>query len=352
MELSMMSLALIALCSVSSTSCRISEKKALKLTHAHIETLVEEKKFSGVVLIAKNGIPIFTHVVGLANREKNIKNTIDTQFNLASMGKMFTGVAIAKLAQQGKLSFTDTIEKHIPDYPNKKAAQATIHQLLTHTAHVGDIFGPEFDEHQYEFKAPQDYINVYGKRELQAEPEGCVVYSNYGFVILGAIVERVSGKSFDEYVRDHIFNVVGMNNSAVYKHDYQSAECAIGYNENKPIHFTGIGSPAGGSYASAHDMLRFAQGLANHQLLNKESTELVMTGKVAAADYMYGYGLMDHKDADGVRWVGHGGGCIGMNTELRIYPNSGYTIVMLSNSNRWRPSIVSEFVGNLLPDVE
>jgi CubicO group peptidase (beta-lactamase class C family) len=327
----------------------MSESKALEASRIKLDSLAKECKFSGVVLIAKHGTPIFTYVTGIANREKNIKNAITTQFNLASMGKMFTGVAIAQLVQQGKLNFTDTIEQHLSEYPNKIAGKITIHQLLTHTSGLGDIFGPEFDEHQYEFKTPQDYINVYGKSDLKILPEDCVVYSNYAYIVLGAIIEKVSGQSFDEYVRDHIFYVTGMNNSEVYKSNYQSDECAVGYDEIKPIHITGIGSPAGGSYSTAQDILYFAQGLINHTLLNENYTKSITTGKVNAADYMYGYGFIDCKDKDGIRWFGHSGGCIGMNTELRIYPKSGYIIVMLSNSNRWQSSIVSEFAGALLP---
>lgn len=347
----MLHISLIALCITTTLVCRVSEKEALDTTRAHIEALAQENKFSGVVLIAKQNKPIFTHVVGLANREKNINNTIDTQFNLASMGKMFTGVAIAQLAQQGKLSFTDTIAKHLPDYPNKTAAQATIHQLLTHTSGLGDIFAPDFEKDQDSFTVPQDYINRYGNRDPEVLPKDTVVYSNYGYTVLGAIVERVSQQSFDEYVQQHIFQPAGMRNSVVYKHDYTADDCALSYDETKPIHFTGIGSPAGGSYASAQDILQFAQALMTHKLLNKKYTQVITTGKVAAADGSYGYGFMDCQDEDGVRWLGHSGGCVGMNTELRIYPKSGYVIVMLGNANRYRPSIVSEFVGKLLPDV-
>lgn len=331
--------------------CRMTEAEALAATRVKIDSLAQENKFSGIVLVAKNGKPIFTHVVGIANREKNIKNMVTTQFNIASMGKMFTGVSIAQLAQQGKLKFTDTIGKHLPEYPNKKVAKVTIHQLLTHTGGLFDIFGPEFDEKQDAFIKPQDYINIYGKRDPQVLPEGCVVYSNYAYVILGAIIEKVSQKSFAEYVRDHIFKSVGMNNSAVYKNTCQPDGYAIGYDEDKAVHITGNGSPAGGSYSTGHDILKFANGLIQHTLLNKKYMELVTTGAVAASDYTYGYGFIDCKDEDGVSWFGHGGGCIGMNTELRIYPKSGYVIVMLSNSNRWRPSIVSEFIGTRLPDV-
>lgn len=340
----------LAFLSFSNSACRISETKAFKKTRTRIDKLASEEKFSGVVLVAKKeGPPLFTHVVGYADCQKKVANTVDTKFNLASMGKMFTGVAITQLAQQGKLNFTDTIKQHLPDYPNKKVALATIHQLLTHTAHVGDIFGPEFDAHGHAYKKPQDYITAYGHRDPLTEPEGCVVYSNYGFVILGAIVEKVSGQSFDEYVHDHIFHTVGMNSSCVYKNACHPNEYAIGYHDNAPVHIDGNGSPAGGSYATAYDILRFAQGLVNNRLLNKEYTDLITTGKVAADNYAYGYGFMDCKDKDGVRWFGHGGGCIGMNTELRIYPDSGYIIVMLGNYDRWRPSIVSEYVGELLP---
>ncbi len=340
---------LFTLCMGNVTYCRISENEALEKTRLYIEQLTKDNKFSGVLLVAKQGKQIFNHVVGIANREKNIHNKLSTQFNLASMGKMFTGIAITQLAQQGKLKFEDTIANYLPDYPNKIAAQKTIYQLLTHTSQLGDIFGPEFEKQQDLLKTPNDYIKCYGNRDPEFLPEGSVIYSNYSYIVLGAIVEKISGLNFDDYVHKYIFHAAEMKDSTVYNHEYTSNECAIGYDETKAVHFTGIGSPAGGSYATANDILQFAQALMTYKLLNKEYTQLATTGKVKAVDGSYGYGFMDCADEDGVRWFGHSGGCIGMNTELRIYPKSGYIIIMLSNSNRWRPSIVSEYVGKLLP---
>ena len=169
------------------------------------------------MLVARHGKPVFTDVRGLQDREGKIPNRLDTRFNLGSMNKMFTAVAVAQLAQQGKLAFSDPVGKHIPDYPNAEVAKkVTIHHLLSHTGGTGDIFGPEFTCNQETLKDPKDYVALYGKRAPAFEPGARFAYSNYGMVLAGVIVERVSGMSYYDYVRKNVYARVGMNASGSF----------------------------------------------------------------------------------------------------------------------------------------
>ena len=339
---------------VTNISGRTSEKEALIETQKHVETLALQDKFSGVILIAKNNKPIYSHAIGYANRDKKIFNSIHTLFNIASMGKMFTGVAICQLAQQKKLLFTDTISKHIQTYPNAYAQNVSIHDLLTHKGRLGDIFVPQFLNHQNQYKNPQSYIDILATNPQLDVARGTIVYSNYGYIILGAIIEAVSGMSFDSYIHKNIVKTSGMKNLKIYIDTKQNDSYALGYHNNEgsiePIHNTGNGSPAGGNFATAQDILYFAQALCSNQLVNEKYTKLITTEKVSLnKQSAYGYGFMIGSDQDGAKWFGHSGGCIGMNTELRIYPESGYTIIALGNSDRWNDAIIADFIGNLLP---
>ena len=143
----------------------MTEEEALKALKRRIDELVRQERFSGSVLIARQGKAVFSDVRGMQDREKKVPNRLDTKYNLGSMNKMFTAVAVAQLARHGKLKFTDPVGKHIPDYPNPDVAKkVTIHHLLTHTGGTGDIFGPKFRANLEKLKTPKDYTALYGKR--------------------------------------------------------------------------------------------------------------------------------------------------------------------------------------------
>src|SRR5207245_1733128 len=147
-----------------------------------------------------------------------------------SMNKMFTAVAVLQLAQAGKIKLTDPIGKYLTDYPNKDlASKVTIHHLLTHTGGTGDIFGPEFEAHRLELKTLQDYVKLYGKRDLQFDPGTKWEYSNYGFLLLGVLIEKVSGKSYYDFVAENIYKVAGMTNSGSEPESVEVANRSKGY---------------------------------------------------------------------------------------------------------------------------
>ncbi|GAI05666.1 unnamed protein product, partial [marine sediment metagenome] len=197
-------------------------QEIVEKTTAFLEKLDAQDKFSGAVLIAKDGEPILKKAYGLANRSFNVPNKIDTKFNLGSMNKMFTGVAILQLAEQGKLTLDDKIIKYVLDYPNKEiASKVTIHQLLTHTSGMGLYWTDEYFKTSKDlFKNVEDYLPLFVNQPLQFEPGSEFSYSNSGYMVLGLIIEKVTGQSYFDYVMENIYKPAGMINTDAYELDY------------------------------------------------------------------------------------------------------------------------------------
>lgn len=337
---------------------RLSEAQALEAAKARIDELVKQEQFSGAVLLTKNGKPILSGAYGMADREKKIPNSLSTQFRIGSMNKMFTATSVLQLVQAGKIKLSDPFGKYITDYPNKDAAsKVTIEQLLTHTGGTGDIFGPQFQEHRKDLRTLQDYVNLYGKRDLEFTPGSRWEYSNYGFLLLGVVVERVSGKNYYDYVSESVYKPAGMTSTASLSEDENVPERSIGYTSfgGTTVHpntdtLPYRGTSAGGGYSTVEDLQRFASALSNHKLLNAEYTTMLTTGKVATPrGGKYAFGFFDDGAATGDRHFGHGGGAPGMNGDLQIYPQSGYVIAVLANLDPPAASRVSEFISNRLP---
>jgi D-alanyl-D-alanine carboxypeptidase len=334
---------------------RLSEPEAVKALSAELDRQAAADRFSGAVLVAKNGNPVLRAAFGMADRERKTANQVNTQFRIGSMNKMFTAVAVMQLVQQGKLRLSDPVGKHLPDYPNRDvAAKVTVHHLLTHTGGTGDIFGPEFAKRRLELKELDDYVKLYGQRAPEFEPGGQHRYSNYGFLLLGVLVTKVSGQSYYDYVREHIFKPAGMTRTDSLPESEAVAGRSTGYmrrgGQFQPNDATlpYRGTPAGGGYSTVEDLVRFAHALTAHKLLSAKYTRLLTTGKVAAPPGQYAYGFMDANRAP-ARWFGHGGGAPGMNGDLRIYPDSGYVVAVLSNLDPPAAQRISDFVDDRFP---
>jgi CubicO group peptidase (beta-lactamase class C family) len=324
---------------------KVSEAEALKVLEAYVKKLVAADAFSGTVLVAKNGKPVFANAYGMANYAYRVSNRLDTKFNLGSMNKMFTAVAICQLAEQGKLAFTDPIGKHLTDYPNKTVAEkVTIHHLLTHTSGIGDYFNDKFMEASRDkFRSIKDYFPLFVDKPLEFEPGARFRYSNAGFMVLGAVVQKVSGKDYFEYVREHIYKPAGMINTDAYELDRDIPNLAYGYTaeglgdnfedgarRNNLFMHVIKGGPAGGGYSTVEDLLRFDIALRQNKLLSAAQRDILISGKVDAMGAKYAYGFME-STINGKRIVGHGGGFPGINSQLDIYLDNGYTVAVMSN---------------------
>ena len=172
---------------------------------AYFDSLAAENRLCGAVLVARNGRPIASKAAGVANRTTGTPNTLETKFNLGSLNKMFTSVAIAQLAQDGRLNFDDAVSKHLPDYPNKEIAKkVTIHQLLTHTSGMGSYTNDKFAAHRSQLLTVAAHLPLFANEPLAFAPGAKFQYSNSGFMVLGAIIERLSGQGYYDYVRDNI----------------------------------------------------------------------------------------------------------------------------------------------------
>jgi len=347
---------------------RLSQDAALAALRAALDRRVAADSFAGAVLVAKDGKPVFKAAYGLADRENKILNRLDTQFRIGSMNKMFTAVSVLQLVQSGKIKLSDPLGKYLTDYPNKElASKVTIHQLLTHTGGTGDFFGPEFDKHRLELRTLQDYVKLYGQRGVEFAPGSRWAYSNYGFLLLGVLVEKVSGQNYYDYVAEHIYKPAGMTLTASLAEDQVVAGRSVGYTRFREPSANGSsaapeawrpntdtlpyrGTSAGGGYSTVEDLFRFAMALPSHKLLDAEHTELLTTGKVntpGGGKYAYGFG---DETISGIRCFGHGGGAPGMNGDLKICPGAGYVVAVLANLDPPAASRVSEFVLNRLPE--
>ena len=316
-------------------------------TNEHVKRLVKDDRFSGVVLIAKNSSVLYKASFGHASKEYNVPNTFTTAFNLASITKMFTGVAIAQLAEQGKLSFNDTISKYLWQLPAKLTKGITIHHLLTHTSGLGSYWTDEFHNSNHAaYRKLADYIKLVETDYPKFMPGSKWAYSNTGYLLLGLIIEKVSGISYFDYVKKNIFEKAEMTNADFYEADIPNKDVATAYTKNNryindstkysiPVFIGPVkGSSAGGAFASAVDMFNFSQALMNNKLLTKPFADTVISGKVSYGDtsqqkkYAYGFAT---QIVNGDLIVFHDGGANGISTLMDIYPNLGYTVIVLSN---------------------
>ncbi len=274
---------------------------------------VEGGDFSGVILIARNGMPVFEEAFGYANREKKNPNRIDTKFNIGSINKSFTGLAIRQLAAQKKLSLDDTIGKFLPDYPNRDAAaRVTVRHLLEMSSGIGDFFGDRYDAADKEkILTLTDYLPLFADRPLEFEPGKGNRYSNGGYIVLGLIIEKVTGLDYCSYIRDTIFKPAGMTDSDWIPKAAEVSNRALGYVRDGSSWKTnyetlpGKGSSAGGGYSTARDLLKYT---------------------IALEKGLYGPAGEELRGGMGIA-----GGAPGINTALEWMPERGLTIVVMAN---------------------
>jgi len=296
-----------------------SKAEFLSMTEKYLNEQVSADNFSGVVLVAKDDKPIFSKAYGLASKETKTPNNTDTKFNLGSVNKSFTRIAIGQLVKQGKISFDDKLGKYLPDYPNKDAAEkVTIRHLVTMKSGIGDFFGEKFEAMPKDkLRKNSDFIPLFSDKPLAFEPGTNQQYSNGGYILLGAIIEKVTGKSYYDYVRENIFKPAGMTNTDSFETDKMPANTANGYTRRNPkgelLNNVDTrpyrGSSAGGGYSNAADLLKFSLALKS--------------GKLTIPD--------DDGNPRKDGGLGIAGGADGINALLLVNVQTGYTIIVLSN---------------------
>ena len=313
-------------------------------------------EFSGAVLVARDGRPLLAKGYGLADRGRGIPNAPRTRFCICSMGKMFTSVGIAQLAERGRLGFGDTIGKYVSGFPAAIADEVTVSELLTHTSGMGDVLARTDGS-----LPPTTLAGLMSEIEQQPllfAPGTRYSYSNSGFIVLGAIIQSISGQAYDDYVHEHVFAPAGMADTAVrvytpddvpgMAHGYalvSGTGSSAAYQDNGAM--VQIGNPSGGAYSTVFDMLAFAQALTGHRLLGAAMTDTVLTGRIpisrpgGPADDEYAYGFEDQV-INGVRIVGHNGGSPGYEGQLDVYIDRGYVVVILTNQDQTMVPAIQE----------
>ena len=332
---------------------RLTERAALDAVVARADELAREDRFSGGLLIARQEKILVEKKWGLADRATGKPVVLNTQFRLGSMNKMFTAVGILQLVAVGKVSLQGTVGTYLSDYPNKNVAEkVTVRELLNHTGGTGDIFGPEFDAHRDTLKENSDYVKLYGARGLDHEPGKEDHYSNYGFVLLGSIIERVSGQSYYDYVDKHIFQPTGMHSTGSPPESAKVTARAVGYmkrngdwvDDSETLPYRGMA--AGGGVSTLGDLFKFAQALQAGSLIPLKLLHDATQPQNNMGWYGYGFivggsGTLHH--------YGHEGGAPGMNGMLEIYPDLGVVIVALSNLDPPAADHVADYYALRMP---
>ncbi len=342
-------------------AARLSDAQIASELDAFVKKLADADVFSGAVLLAHNGEVLFKKAYGEANKDFGAKNRVDTKFNLGSMNKMFTSIAIAQLIERGKLTLDDPLAKFLPEFPTKEwAEKIKIKHLLTHTSGLGSYFNQKFMESsRSKFRTVDELMTLASEERPQFEPGERWAYSNTGMLVLGKVIEKVTGQSYYDYIRENISKPAGMINSDCYELDRVNANLAVGYMKeyggsgvsfrNNIFEHVMRGGPAGGGYSTVEDLMRFAQSLMSGRLVKAELVKQFTSAKPELKSPNYGYGFQVD---NAKRVIGHSGGFPGISSNLAIFLDSGYTAVVMSNYSGGSGPVVRKIEDLLTAGVE
>ncbi|HAS40558.1 MAG TPA: serine hydrolase [Microscillaceae bacterium] len=320
----------------------LTMQQAIIELKGYVKRMAQRDVFSGSVLLAKGDKVLYKAAYGLASKRFNVPNNVQTKFNLGSMNKMFTATAIMQLVQAGKLSLSDKLSKFADEswLPKEMTDKIEIRHLLTHTSGLGSYFNRTYMKNsKNNYRVLADYKPLIKNEKLRFEPGTNWGYSNTGMFMLGVVIEKISGQSYFDYIRKHIYKPAGMINTDSYEMDQPVPNLAIGYEPNDKNE-TGWknniyqhvlkGGPAGGGFSTVEDLHRFALALTNYKLLSKQMTAQLYAPKPKLNSPRYGYGF-SVRGAASERIVGHGGGFLGISANLDIHLAEGYVVAVMSN---------------------
>ncbi|MGB2986728.1 MAG: serine hydrolase domain-containing protein [Phycisphaerae bacterium] len=310
-----------------------ADAEVVRFLSNYMPELAKRHDFNGVVLFARDEKVLFHQAYGLANRSDSVRNETSTRFNMASASKMFTAVAVAKLAEEGWLSFDDMIGKYLgSDWVSPEVGRKVlIRHLLAHTSGLG-MYWDEWDQYADQIRTIEDYRLVVSD-DLAFEPGTRSEYSNTGYILLGAIIEKVSGETYYDFVRRTIFEPCGMTSTGFYINNEVQEGLAVGYfkdkddrgklKDNLSLHGV-IGASAGGGWSTASDLHRFLLAMREDRILSTRTREVLWSPKPKSPKYGYGFQI-------GKSWVGHSGGFPGIEAFVYYFPASGHSWIVMSN---------------------
>ena len=319
-----------------------------------MQKYIELDRFSGTVLLAKDGKVLYAKAFGDANKSHQIKNTIDTKFNIASMGKMFTGVSIFQLEERGKLNINDPVINYLKDF--SLGDKITIYHLLSHTSGVGSYMRhPDYRANRNEFKSINELLPIIYEQKLRFKTPGKrFSYSNSGLIILGAIIEKITGQSYSDYITKNILEPAKMNDTAMKFGDEVVQNRATGYMKSisGKFHNNNFKSASpfsdGGILSTVGDILKFDQALYSAMLINDASKQKMFTTVVPKVTYGLTFQVEERHEN---KVVGHSGGMPGISSYFSRYLKDKYTIVVLSNYDMIAKT-VTHYIEDILYDVK
>lgn len=308
-----------------------------------VQSYVSGKQFMGSALVARDGVVLFNKGYGSANLEWDIPNSPTTKFRLGSVTKQFTAASILLLEERGKLSVSDPVKKYIADAP---AAwdKVTIYHLLTHTSGIPSFTGfPDYGPTEAIPTTPEKLVARFRDKPLEFQPGEKWNYSNSGYVLLGHLLEKVTGESYEKFVRENIFVPLGMKDSGYDSNSAIILRRAAGYTpgpagpQNAGFVHMSIPHAAGALYSTTEDLMRWEQGLFGGKLLKPES--LVKMTTPFKDDYAFGLSVHNENSH---KVIEHGGGIEGFNTEVAYYPEIKLVVVVLGNLNGGAPGDIAK----------
>jgi CubicO group peptidase (beta-lactamase class C family) len=299
-----------------------------------ITTKVANREFMGAVLVARHGRILLSQGYGFANLEWHIPNTPHTRFRIASVSKQFTAAAILLLEEHGKLKTADPIGKYLTDAP-PAWSKVTIFHLLTHTSGIANFTDfPNYAHFELLPATPQDLVAQFRDKPLEFEPGERWSYSNSGYVLLGCLIEKLGGRPYADFIKQNIFDPLGMQDSGYESNTAIVPQRASGYSPGSagPVNagYLDMSVPfaAGGLYSTTEDLLRWEQALFNGRLLSRASLEKMTT----PFKNNYAFGLVVGGDPER-KTIEHGGGIEGFNSALIYYPQDEVVVIVLANLN-------------------
>ncbi|MDO5987567.1 serine hydrolase [Flavivirga amylovorans] len=313
-----------------------------------ITAYTEYGKFNGSVLVSDHGKVIYKKGFGMANMEWDIPNQTNTKHRLGSITKQFTAMLILQLAADGKLDLQAPITKYLPDYPKETGDKITTHHLLTHTSGIPNYtaFPKFFQEESRNSYTPDEFVKKFADKALEFTPGEKFNYSNSGYFLLGVLVEKLSGKTYEQMLHDKIFTPLSMNESGYDNHGEILKNRATGYEKrggkfiNSNYLDMSIPYAAGSMYSTVEDLYKWDQALYTNTILSKEYMDLYFKPYISAfgnSHYAYGWGVGYNKigkSSDSIYTIGHGGGINGFNTNISRAPSDKSLVVLLNNTGR------------------
>ena len=315
------------------------------------------RQFNGSALVAENGKVVYKGAFGMANMEWNIPNTPDTRFRLGSITKQFTATATLQLVEQGKIKLDGKITDYLPDYRKDTGDKVTIHHLLTHTSGIPSYTGqPGFFENvsRNPYKV-DEFVKKYASGNLEFEPGSKFSYNNSGYFLLGAIIERVTGKPYEQVLKENIFDPLGMKNSGYDRHATIIPKRASGYSKTPDGYINAvyldmsIPYAAGSLYSTVEDLYLWDQALYADKVLSAQSKALMY--KPFLENYAYGWAVTNasfKQNDQPVQVITHDGGINGFTTTIIRFPKEKNLIVMLDNTGSGYLNRLSDSIARIL----